>query len=136
MLIDPRKGTARFDKSDPRLSLKAAKAAKDERFATTATGAVGCAPPAIPTTGASGVPEVEFSEPQLMSATEAAPFLQAFLSGDPGAREQAITDLRAHQHPDSSGVADRLSQLEVLRAGGTLTDAEYQAQRQRILDTI
>lgn len=34
------------------------------------------------------------------------------------------------------GVADRLSQLEVLRAGGTLTDAEYQAQRQRILDTI
>jgi Short C-terminal domain len=136
VLIDHKKGTARFDKSDPRLSLKAAKAAKDERFAATAAGAVGSAAPSIPTTSAPGVPGVEFSGAQLMSATDAAPFLQAFLSGDPGARDQAISDLRAHQHPGSPVVADRLSQLEALRAAGTLTDAEYQAQRQRILDTI
>jgi hypothetical protein len=136
VLVDRKKGTARFDKSDPRLSLKAAKAAKNERFAETASGTVGSPAAAIPSISGPGEQDIILAGAQVMSASDAAPFLQAFLSGDPVARDQAVSDLRAHQHPAVSGVADRLAELERLKAAGALTDVEYETQRQRIIDSI
>jgi hypothetical protein len=136
VLVDPKKRTARFDKSDPRLSLKAATAAKNDHFAETMSEAVGTPAEGMPSVRGAGAQNVTFAGVQMLSASDAAPFLQAFLSGDPNARDQAISDLRTHQHPDAAGVADRLSELEKLKSSGALSDTDYEAQRQRIIDSI
>ena len=47
VLIDRRKEITHFDKSDPRISLKAERAEKDRVFAESAAGAVG-SPASIP----------------------------------------------------------------------------------------
>ncbi len=135
VLIDRKKDVTHFDKSDPRISLKAERAEQDRRFAESAAGTV--ASPAL--TPPDQVPRPQsttFVETQVVSAADAAPLLQAILSGDSGAREQAISELRGHQQPTTSDVGERLSQLESLKATGALSDDEYQAQRQRIVDSI
>jgi hypothetical protein len=137
VLINPKDGTARFDKSDPRISLKADHTGQDQRFTETLGGAVGTPAPANPSLhGGAPAPPEAFTGVQVMSASDAAPFLQSFLSEDPSARDQAIAELRAHQHPDASNVADRLSALENLRNTGALNDTEYEAQRQKIIGSI
>jgi hypothetical protein len=137
VLINPKDGTAHFDKSDPRISLKAARAHQDQSFNETVDGAVGTPAPVNPSLpGGALAPPVAFTGVQVMSASDAAPFLQTFLSEDPGARDQAIAELRADQHPGASSVSDRLSELENLRNTGALNDTEYAAQRQKILDSI
>lgn len=134
VLIDPKSGTARFDKSDPRLSLKASRATTDDHFAETVAGPVGS-----PATGTSppGPSQVtNFAGAQVISAADAAPFLQDLLSGNPAARDQAIADLRAQPPTGSSSVPDRLAQLDRLKAAGAVNDTEYEAQRQRIIASI
>lgn len=78
---------------------------------------------------------------------------QGLLSGDPAARQAAIQHLQEikavaqsqmgshHAGMASAGGASgsaekRLATLEDLRAKGMLTQSEYEAQRQRIIDTI
>lgn len=73
---------------------------------------------------------------QAVSAADAGPLLAAMFGGDATAQAQAIADLRAHAHPASSDLGERLGRLETLKASGTLSDAEYQSHRQRILDSI
>jgi hypothetical protein len=136
VLINRKDSTARFDKSDPRLSLKADHTSEDQRFAETVGGAVGTPAPVNPSVGGTTAPPAAFTGVQVMSASDATPFLQSLLSDDPGARDQAIAELRAHQHPGASSVADRLSDLENLRNTGALNDTEYQTQRQKIIDSI
>jgi len=132
VLIDRKKDVTHFDKSDPRISLKAERAAKDRHFAESSAGSVGSAP----ADQAPAPQSTTYMETQVVSAADAAPLLQAMFSGDGGAREEAITALRAHQQPASSEIGERLSQLEALKASGALSEAEYQAQRQRIVESI
>jgi hypothetical protein len=135
VLIDRKKDITHFDKSDPRISLKAERAEQDRSFAESSAGSFGSPAPIAP----DGVPRPQnttYVETQVVSATDAAPFLQAILSGDSGAREQAISELRAQQQPETSDVGERLSRLESLKAAGALSEVEYQAQRQRIVDSI
>jgi hypothetical protein len=135
VLIDRRKDITHFDKSDPRISLKAERAEKDRLFAESSAGTVGSSASIRP--GEVARPQSTTNvETQVVSAADAAPLLQAMLSGDPGAREQAIAELRAHQPPATSDLGERLSQLESLKAAGALSDSEYQTQRQRIVDSI
>jgi hypothetical protein len=135
VLIDRKKDITHFDKSDPRISLKAERAEKDRSFAESSAGSVG-SPASIPPGTVPRPQNTTYVETQVVSATDAAPFLQAILSGDSGAREQAISELRAQQQPATSDVGERLSRLESLKAAGALSEAEYQAQRQRIVDSI
>lgn len=135
VLIDRKKDITHFDKSDPRISLKAERAEQDRRFAESAAGTF-ASPASIPPGQVARPQNVTNVETQVVSATDAAPFLQALLSGDSDAREQAISELRAQQHLATSDVGERLSQLESLKATGALTDEEYQAQRQRIVGSI
>jgi hypothetical protein len=137
VLINPKDGTAHFDKSDPRISLKADRAHQDQSFTQTVDGAAGTPAPADPSVqGGAHAPPVALSGVQVMSASDAAPFLQTFLSDDPSARDQAVADLRAQQGPDAPSVADRLSELENLKNTGALNDTEYEAQRQKIIESI
>jgi hypothetical protein len=134
VLIDPKTSTARFDKSDPRVSLKASRATTDDQFAETVTGPVGS-----PATGKSpldGTPVTNFAGAQVMNAAEAAPFLQNLLSGNPAARDQAIADLRSQPPTGSSSVPDRLAELDRLKAAGAVNDTEYEVQRQKIIASI
>jgi hypothetical protein len=135
VLIDRKKGITHFDKSDPRISIKAERAEQDRRFAEAAAGGVGT-PASIPPGQVVRRQETTYVETQVVSSADAGPLLQAFFSGDAGAREQAISDLRAHQHPATEDVGDRLAALESLKAAGALSDSEYQAQRQHIVDSI
>lgn len=135
VLIDRKKDVTHFDKSDPRISLKAERAEKDRLFVESSAGTFG-SPASIPAGQIPRPQDATHVETQVVSATDAAPFLEAILSGDTSAREQAISELRAHQHPATSDVGERLSQLESLKATGALSDVEYQAQRQRIVDSI
>jgi hypothetical protein len=133
VLIDRKKGITHFDKSDPRVSIKAEHAEKDRRFAESAAGGVG-APASIPPGQVTRHQETTYVETQVVSASDAGPLLAAMLSGDTAAREQAISNLRAQQATPDVGA--RLSQLESLKAAGALSESEYQAQRQRIVDSI
>ncbi len=132
VLIDRKKGVTHFDKSDPRISLKAERVEKDREFQQTASGSAGT--PAPDTVGRPR--ETTVTEPQVVSAADAGPLLAAMFGGDPAAREQAIAELRDHAHPPSADLGERLGQLETLKASGAISDAEYQSQRQRIIDSI
>jgi hypothetical protein len=135
VLVDPKNGRVKFDKSDPRLSLKAERAEGDRRFQATASGPVGSkvdGPTTPSDTAQQSVTTVGAAE--VVSASEATTFLQAFLSGDSQASAHAIADLRAHSTAPS--IADRLSQLEQLKATGALSADEYEAQRQKIVSSI
>jgi hypothetical protein len=96
VLIDRKKDITHFDKSDPRISLKAERAEKDRSFAESSASAFG-SPASSPLDQAPRPQNTTNVETQIVSATDAAPLLQAILSGDPAAREQAISDLRAQQ---------------------------------------
>jgi hypothetical protein len=135
VLIDRKKDITHFDKSDPRISLKAERAEQDRSFAESSASSFGSPAPVAPDSAARPQ-NTTYVDTQVVSATDAAPFLQAILSGDSGAREQAISELRAQQQPAPSDVGERLSRLESLKAAGTLSEVEYQAQRQRIVDSI
>jgi hypothetical protein len=134
VLIDLKTGTARFDKSDPRLSLKASRATTDDRFAETVVAPVGS--PATVPSPLGGSQVTNFAGAQVISAAEAAPFLQDLLSGSPAARDQAIADLQAQQPSGSSSVKDRLAELDRLKEAGTVNDTEYETQRQKIIASI
>jgi hypothetical protein len=135
VLIDPKSGKVKFDKSDPRISLKAARAQEQARFAEAAAGRPG-------TVAASPAPDHSGTTPSIthlegvrvINAADAAPVLQAFLSGDPQAGDRAISELRQQAAPPS--VAERLSALQLLKDTGVLTDEEYDEQRQRIIGSI
>ena len=109
--IDHKNGHVTFDKSDPRLSLKAAEAARHAHFAQVAAEPVASAPTSVP------------AQVHVVSAAEAMPMLQAILgSAVPAAGGQ-----------DAAG---RLSRLQQLHDGGALSDEEYATARQRIIDAL
>lgn len=135
VLIDPKSGKVKFDKSDPRISLKAARAQEQARFEEAAAGRPGsvAASPAPDHSGTT--PSITHLEGvRVINAADAAPVLQAFLSGDTQARDRAISELRQQAAPPS--VAERLSALQLLKDTGVLTDEEYDEQRQRIIGSI
>jgi hypothetical protein len=106
VLIDRKKDVTHFDKSDPRVSLKAERAENDRSFAESSAGTFG-SPASIPPGQAPRPQNTTNVETQVVSATDAAPFLQAILSGDSGAREQAISELLAQQQKGEPGVGER-----------------------------
>lgn len=141
VLVDPKTNHARFDKSDPRLSLKAARAAKGDHFREVTAAAPGT-PDVSP-----GGPVVVDGGVQVISGMDAAPFLQDILSGDPQAKAAAIAGLQANAAvaPGAAAAAAstaaptvpaRLAQLQQLKDAGALDEGEFQAQRQRILDSL
>jgi hypothetical protein len=139
VLVDPKTNHAKFDKSDPRLSLKAARATKTDHFQEVLDGAPGTSPGGSP-----GPSVVLDGGVQVISATDAAPFLQDILSGDPQAKAAALAGLQASTAgaptdaavPGSGTVPARLAQLQQLKDAGALDEGEFQAQRQRILDSL
>ena len=148
VLVDPKTGHAKFDKSDPRLSLKAARSERDATFQEAIAEPVGTPSPG--TAGPSGTVVVNGGV-QVVSAADAAPYLQDILSGDPQAKAAAIAGLQQSASaaagaagtspvaPAPSGIGTvqaRLAELQQLKDSGALDEAEYQAQRQRILDSI
>jgi hypothetical protein len=146
VLVDPKTSQVKFDKSDPRLSLKAARAAKTDTFQQ-----VMAEPAGSPLPGAApGRPVVEVDGGvQVISAADAAPFLQDILSGDPAAKAAAIAGLQhradpagavgapaGQAPPGGDTVPARLAQLQQLKDAGAVDEAEFQAQRRRILDSL
>jgi Short C-terminal domain len=135
VLIDPKNAGVKFDKSDPRLSLKVERAREQERFKEAAAGHPGSA--AVSATANHGVAPTaitNFEGMRVVNAADAASMLQALVPGDPQARDRAVSELR--EHAATPGVAERLSALQSLKDAGTLTDEEYDAQRQRIIGSI
>jgi hypothetical protein len=132
VLIDRKTRAVHFDKSDPRLSLKAQHAAADQRFTETLgagpTDAGALAPPGA------GASLVGFDNVHVVDGADAASLLQAILSGDGATRDSALADARQIAH--GPGVADRLAELDRLRDAGALSPEEHAAQRQRIISAI
>ncbi|MEY9964192.1 hypothetical protein ABIA33_002234 [Streptacidiphilus sp. MAP12-16] len=135
VLIDPKSGKVKFDKSDPRISLKAARAREQAHFEDAAAGRPGSpAVPPNPNHDGATSSTTEIEGVRVIGVADAAPILQAFLSGDPRITDEANSQLR--QHAAAPSVAERLSTLQLLRDAGSLTDVEYEEQRQRIISSI
>lgn len=153
MKADVKRQKARFDTDDPTLSWKTdhrqQKAEFDEALASSASPPSAAAAPAdgleamfsasapIPSDPGTPAPEVlattslptTASEVHMMSAADAAPFLSSLLGG-----QGAVVGAPAA--PGGGDVAARLAVLDGLHAQGSVTDEEYQAKRQSILDAL
>jgi Short C-terminal domain len=116
VFIDPKDNEVTFDKSDPRLSLKAERSARNVQFQSSATDPVAAT--------------------QVVDAGDAAPLLHALFSADPQAKARAIAELKNAAPSAGPDIATRLAELDRLKASGALSPDEYDAQRQRILDSI
>jgi hypothetical protein len=119
VLYDPKHQHAKWDYSDPWLADSAA----DRRGASAAAGF-----------GGGGFPA---GSVQYLSGAAASEMLDS-LFGPDGA--SAIAALRSQAHgqsgPGTSDPAERLARLAALRDRGLLTEAEYAAQRQRIIGEL
>jgi hypothetical protein len=75
-----------------------------------------------------------------VSNAPATPNQQQAVSGAPLSDDAALTPTypgaMLHYFKGSGDAGERLAKLEALKAGGAITDAEYQAQRQKIIDAI
>jgi hypothetical protein len=143
VLVDPKTHHATFDKTDPRLSLKASRSERDATFQEAIAEPAGTPYPGT-TAPAPGTTVVDGGV-HVISAADAAPFLQDILSGDPQAKAAAVDGLqKAASEPGGARVTTsgtdtvpaRLSLLQQLKDAGAIDEAEYQTQRQRILDSL
>ena len=126
VLYDPKNQHVKFDNSDPRLSAGPAKQAVSEAFADIAS-----APPGTPAAGAE-IPGGPGSPANVQTFTgEAANEMLGALLGPGGADAVAGMKARAAGDPTS-----RLAKLQALKDSGVLTEAEYETQRQKIIEAI
>jgi hypothetical protein len=126
VLYDPKSQRVKFDNSDPRLSAAPAGQAVADGFA-----AVAAAPPGTSSVGP-GTPDASELPGTVQSFSgEAATEMLGALLGSGGV--EAVADMKAHAAGDP---AERLAKLQALRDKGVLTEAEYEAQRQRIIEAI
>ena len=107
MEVDVKKQKAKFDTTDPTLSHKAHRAAEQARYAAELTAAPGSAPAGqnLVLGGLLGGLMAKMTEAgagsasyQVVSGADAAPMLNAILSGDPQERLAAIRALKHAQH--------------------------------------
>jgi Short C-terminal domain len=121
VLFDPKSKDAKFDTSDPRLWITTREEAERSAFEAAAS-----ASPGNPTAGVSG-------HMQVLSASDAAPILNALASSDAVGGLDAIQAMRQQAGDDP---AERLAKLDDLKAKGLVSDAEYAAQRKKIIDGV
>ena len=124
VLYDRKNQHVKWDTSDPWLrDSAAAQRAGGDAFTGSAPGA--------PWSGMAG-----FAGVQTLSGAAASEMLESLLG--PGSAETiAAMKARARDHAaPAADPAERLARLQALRDGGVLTDAEYEAQRQRIIGAI
>jgi hypothetical protein len=121
VLFDPKSQEAKFDTSDPRIKITT-----QEEAARAAYEAATSAPPGTTVPGVPG-------QVQVLSGSDAAPIVNALLSNPSLSGVEGLQAL----HPDTGGSpAERLEKLEDLKAKGLISDAEYAAQRQKIIDAV
>lgn len=136
VLVKPKGRKVKFDKDDPRLSVRAYDAARKKAFEDAQGQPAGTTPAATPTTWASSteLPDAVAARLAQLGLDAGTP-MQVF-TGD-SAQGQAALAALAHagaaavQSPDV-----RLAQLQALHDRGVLTADEYAEQRHRILDEI
>lgn len=145
VLVDVKDGKAKFDFDDPRLNLQAKRKGQEAEFeavmnAAPGTSASPAAPPAAGAVPADLAAMVEALRGAGQAPGQAGPVVVP-LAGDPAEQIKALMETlggasRQVAPDDASGVAGRIATLDSLRQAGVLSDDEYAAQRQRILDEI
>jgi hypothetical protein len=120
VLFDPRREDAKFDTSDPRLKISVREDAKRAAFDAAVAGSPGTATPGVP------------GQIQVLSGADAAPIVNALLSSESLSGVDGLQGLGR----DAGGPAERLEKLDDLKAKGLVSDAEYAAQRQKIIGTV
>ena len=120
VLFDPTTHDAKFDTSDQRLTITFKEQKEREAFEAAASAAPGTTAPRVP------------DQIQVLSGADAAPIVNALLSNE---SLSGVERLPA-THRGEDGPAERLAKLDDLKAKGLVSDAEYAAQRQKILDAI
>jgi hypothetical protein len=126
VLYDPKSQHVKFDNSDPRLSAAPAGQAVAGGFA-----AIAAAPPGTSPSRAGSPDASELAGTVQSFSGEAATEMLGALLGSGGA--DAVADMKARA---AGNPAERLAKLEALRDNGVLTEAEYEAQRQKIIEAI
>ncbi len=120
VLFDSKSNEAKFDTSDPRLKISVRDNAKRAAFEAAASGTPGTDAPAV------------FDQMQVLSGSDAAPIVNAVLASEQVRGAEGLQGLR----PGGGGPAERLEKLDDLKAKGLVNDAEYAAQRQKIIDAV
>jgi hypothetical protein len=115
VLFDPKTKKAKFDTTDPRILGPIGD--DDDAFEAAAS-----ARPGTPTT------EPAVGQTQVLSDSDAAPIVNALRSSEAAGGLQGLQQ--------ASDPSERLTKLYELKAKGLVSDAEYQAQRQKIIDAI
>lgn len=112
VLVDPKSHKVKFDKSDPKISYKAYTRAEKERFDAEAQATPPGAGVDAPTGGAAAAAAGE--------SIDISEMLRSAMQAHQGARDPA----------------ERLAKLQALKDQGVLSDAEYTAARQQIIESI
>ena len=120
VLFDPKTHEAKFDTSDQRLTITYKEQKERDVFEAAASAAPGTAAPGIP------------DQIQVLSGADAAPIVNALLANQSLSGVEGLQALRR----DDDGPAERLAKLDGLKAKGLVSDAEYAAQRQKIIDAV
>ena len=120
VLFDSKSSEAKFDTSDPRLKISVREDAKRAAFEAAASASPGTSPPAA------------FDQVQVLSGSDAAPIVNALLASESLSGVDGLQILRQ----GAGGPAERLEKLDGLKAKGLVSDAEYAAQRQKIIDAV
>src|SRR5450631_4426695 len=122
VLFDPKSKNAKFDTSDPRIKTSTQAEADQAAFAAAAS-----ASPDTPVSPGSVPGEI-----QVLSGSDAAPIVNALLSSEGAGGADGLQALRQQ----AGDPAERLAKLEDLKATGVVSDAEYETQRQKIIDAV
>jgi len=136
VLVKSNDRKVKFDKDDPRLSVKEHHAAQRQAFE-----AAQASPPGTPPAPLAGLSDLPAGVAAQLAALGASGETSVHVvSGDSPEGQAALRAALAHlggaaAEPAATPEA-RLAKLDALRAGGLLTDAEYAEQRHRILDEI
>ncbi|MGO9903997.1 MAG: SHOCT domain-containing protein [Solirubrobacteraceae bacterium] len=112
VLIDPKSHKVKFDKSDPKISYKAHRRAAQERFDAEARAT----PPSVGVDAPTGVAAAAAADESI----DISELLRSAVQARQGARDPA----------------ERLAKLQALKDQGVLSDAEYTAARQQIIESI
>jgi hypothetical protein len=120
VLFDPKTHDAKFDTSDQRLTITFKEQKERAAFEAAASAAPGTAAPGLP------------DQIQVLSGADAAPIVNALLSNE---SLSGVGAIQALPH-DADGPAERLEKLDDLKAKGLVSEAEYAAQRQKIIDAV
>jgi hypothetical protein len=150
MLCDVKKQKAKFDHTDPTLSWKAHRLAEQQQLKAELDAPPGTAP--VNAAGA-GFPGLG-ANVQVLSGADAAPLLNAIFSGhaqdgiaalramkqaqqhQPGVNPQAPFTPQEPTPAPTGDPSERLVKLQALYDKGLLSFAEYNAQRERIIESL